>query len=98
MIKAKIRVYNGEDDKMNPPETVDKFMQEMRDAKADFQFINYPGVIHSFTNPDADELAKKFELPLGYNAEADKEIMGRYDQLLCRGLQKITARSNTGVE
>jgi len=33
----------------------------------------YPGAIHSFTNPDADEYAKKFNLPLGYNAEADKK-------------------------
>ncbi len=71
-VKAKIRVYNGEDDKFNPPEAVDAFMQEMRDAKVDFQFINYPGAIHSFTNPDADELGKKFGLPLAYNADADK--------------------------
>ncbi len=47
-------------------------MQEMRDAKVDFQFINYPGAVHSFTNPEADELGKKFNLPLAYNAEADK--------------------------
>jgi len=28
---------------------------------------------HSFTNPDADTYAKKFSLPFGYNAEADKK-------------------------
>ena len=71
-VKAKIRVYNGEDDKFTPQQAIDAFMQEMRDAKVDFQFINYPGAIHSFTNPDADELGKKFGLPMAYNAEADK--------------------------
>ena len=45
----------------------------MTDAKADFKFINYPGAVHSFTNPDATKLGKKFKLPLAYNAKADKE-------------------------
>jgi dienelactone hydrolase len=71
-VKAKIRVYNGEDDKFTPQQAIDAFMQEMRDAKVDFQFINYPGAVHSFTNPEADELGKKFGLPMAYNAEADK--------------------------
>ena len=71
-VKAKIRVYNGEDDKFTPQQAIDAFMQEMRDARVDFQFINYPGAVHSFTNPEADELGKKFGLPMAYNAEADK--------------------------
>ena len=45
----------------------------MKDTGADFQFITYPGAMHSFTNPDADTFAKKFNLPLAYNAEADKK-------------------------
>jgi len=45
----------------------------MKSAWADFQFISYPGAIHSFTNPDADALGKKFNLPLAYNAAADKK-------------------------
>jgi len=70
-VKAKIRVYNGEDDKFNTQEAIDAFVKEMRGAKVDFQFINYPGAVHSFTNPDATELGKKFGLPLAYNADAD---------------------------
>ncbi len=72
-VKAKIRVYNGQDDKFNSQEAIDAFKNEMRDAKVDFQFTNYPGAIHAFTNPDADALGKKFNLPLAYNAEADKK-------------------------
>ena len=72
-VKARILVLNGTDDKFVTQEQIGAFRQEMRNAGADFQVIEYPGAIHSFTNPDADEYAKKFNLPLGYNAEADKK-------------------------
>jgi hypothetical protein len=29
--------------------------------------------VHSFTNPEATEIGKKFKMPLAYNAKADKE-------------------------
>lgn len=35
--------------------------------------VTYPGAKHSFTNPAADELGRKFNLPLTYNAAADKD-------------------------
>ena len=44
----------------------------MADAGADFRFINYPGAKHSFTNPEADEFAKKFGMAVAYNADADR--------------------------
>jgi dienelactone hydrolase len=72
-IKAKIRVYHGGDDKFTTPEAIEAFKKEMTDAKADFKFISYPGAVHSFTNPDATKLGKKYKLPLAYNAKADKE-------------------------
>jgi len=80
-VKARILVLNGADDKFVTPEQIEAFKQEMKNAGADFRFIEYPGAIHSFTNPDADEYAKKFNLPLGYNAEADKkswEELGKF--------------------
>ena len=73
MVKAKVIVFNGADDKFVPVEQIEAFKKEMKDANVDFRFINYPGAIHSFTNPDATALGKKFNLPLGYNAEADKK-------------------------
>jgi dienelactone hydrolase len=45
----------------------------MKAANADFRVISYPGALHSFTNPEATELGKKFNMPIAYNAEADKE-------------------------
>ena len=71
-VKAKMRVYNGADDKFIPEQAVNAFMDEMMAAKVDFQFHNYAGAIHSFTNPEADELGKKFNLPFAYNADADR--------------------------
>ena len=71
-IKAKILVLHGADDKFIPAEAIAAFKQEMADAKADMTFVAYPGALHSFTNPDADEYAKKFGMAVAYNAEADK--------------------------
>jgi len=84
-VKAKILVLHGEDDKFTTAEQIDAFKKEMKDAGADFQFMTYPGAMHSFTNPDADTYAKKFNLPLGYNAEADKkswEELGKFLNLI----------------
>jgi dienelactone hydrolase len=45
----------------------------MKAAGADYQFVSYPDALHSFTNPEATELGKKFNMPVAYNAKADKE-------------------------
>jgi len=73
MVKAKILVLHGADDKFVPPQQVEAFKEEMHHAGVDFQFVSYPGAVHSFTNPDADEYAKKFNMAVAYNANADKK-------------------------
>jgi len=72
-IRTKILVLHGADDKFITPGQIESFKQEMNQAGADFRFISYPGALHGFTNPEADMYAKKFNLPLGYNPEADKK-------------------------
>jgi dienelactone hydrolase len=72
-VKAKILVLNGADDKFAPPGQVEEFRKEMEAAGADFRIISYPGALHGFTNPEADEYAKKFNMPIGYNADADRK-------------------------
>lgn len=72
-IKAEILVLNGEKDPMVKPEAITAFKQEMTDAGAKFKFVNYPGVLHSFTNPDATENGKKFKMPLAYDKKADEQ-------------------------
>ncbi len=72
-IKAKIIAFAGEDDKFVPADQVEAFRTEMKAAQADFQIVTYPGAGHSFTNPDATAMGKKYNLPLAYNAEADRK-------------------------
>jgi len=73
VIKARILVCNGADDKMVTPEQIEAFHREMNAAGVDYTFISYPNAKHSFTNPGADIYAERFHLPVGYNAEADKK-------------------------
>ena len=82
-VKARILVLNGEGDKMVPAEQVAAFKEEMQAAGADFRYIGYPGVKHSFTNPAADRYAKEFNLPIAYDRKAD--------QASWRELQKFLA-------
>lgn len=53
-IKASVLVLNGADDPVVPPEEVQAFEQEMRNAKVDWQLNNYGNTVHSFTNPNAN--------------------------------------------
>jgi dienelactone hydrolase len=72
-IMAAVRVYNGAEDKFSKPEQIEALKKEMTEQKVNFKFVNYPGVVHSFTNPEATEIGKKFKMPIAYNAQADKE-------------------------
>ena len=72
-IKAKIMVAHGGSDPFVPVDQVTGFVQEMLTLGADLQFLNYPQAKHSFTNPEATEKGKKYELPLEYDKKADTE-------------------------
>jgi len=72
-VKAKILVLNGADDPFVKREEYEVFKKDLDAAKADFRVIEYPGAVHAFTNPEATELGQKFNLPLRYDAQADRE-------------------------
>jgi dienelactone hydrolase len=72
-VKARILVCDGADDKLVTPEQIQAFHLEMKAAGVDYKFISYPDAQHSFTNPGADIYAEKFNMPIGYNAKADKK-------------------------
>jgi dienelactone hydrolase len=61
---------------------IEAFKQEMKSAGADFKFVSYPDATHSFTNPEATELGKKFNMPIAYNAEADRKSWGELKEFL----------------
>jgi dienelactone hydrolase len=72
-LKPHLLVATGGADNLVPPAQVEAFKAEMDRAKADYKVIVYPGARHSFTNPDADEVGRRFNLPIAYDADADRE-------------------------
>jgi dienelactone hydrolase len=69
-VRARVQVYTGGADKMVPADQVADLVQEMVNADVDLTLVSFPGVRHSFTNPGADRLADKFNLPIGYDEAA----------------------------
>ena len=57
-------------------------------AKADYRYINYPGALHAYTNPEATEVGKKFNMPVAYNAKVDKEAKAEADKFFAANLKK----------
>ena len=70
-LKADILVCHGEDDKFVKQEDVEKFKKDLNDIGASYTFKSYPNATHAFTNPNATENGKKFNMPIAYNAAAD---------------------------
>jgi dienelactone hydrolase len=67
-IKGKVLILLGADDPGILPDQRADFEQEMREGNVDWQLHLYGGVVHSFTNPEAE----KFGRPeLRYDAKAD---------------------------
>lgn len=67
-VKCPVLVLHGADDPMVTPEQVTGFRDEMRAAGADWQFHEYGGARHAFTNPAANLP----ELGILYDAAADR--------------------------
>ncbi|GAV20394.1 hypothetical protein MMIC_P1359 [Mariprofundus micogutta] len=80
-VKAEIMVFTGAADPFVPTEQVQAFEQEMKSAGVVYTLKSYPGVKHSFTNPDADGFAARFKMPLAYNRAADEDSWQQMLQL-----------------
>lgn len=71
-LKAAVLVVNGSEDAFLKAETVASFMKQMYEANADLTYLNLKGIKHSYTNPGADVLSRKFNIPnLVYDKTAD---------------------------
>jgi dienelactone hydrolase len=71
LLKASVLVCHGEADGFVKPEEIATFKKQMDAIGADYVFKTYPNAQHAFTNPDATENGKKFNIPISYNAAAD---------------------------
>jgi dienelactone hydrolase len=71
LLKAKVLVCHGNADSFVPAQEVAQFRKSMDSIGADYTFKTYDSATHAFTNPDATEAGKRFNLPIAYNAKAD---------------------------
>ncbi|HXQ80451.1 MAG TPA: dienelactone hydrolase family protein [Opitutaceae bacterium] len=74
-LKAKILICHGALDPSLNRDAIDAYMKSLDDGKVDYQFVQYAGAVHAFTNPGADAIAaanpgmKGF---IGYSPSADR--------------------------
>ncbi len=87
ILKAEILVLHGDADTFVPPAQVAAFRKSLDSVDANYIFKSYPGALHAFTNPKADEYAKQFNIPVAYNAEADKQSWSEMKDFLARILK-----------
>lgn len=85
--KVKYLVLNGAADTFVPEEEIAAFKREMDSAKTDYKFINYPGALHAFTNPNSTATGKKFNMPIAYDKDADEKSWNEMKVFLARVLK-----------
>jgi dienelactone hydrolase len=71
LLRAKTLVCHGEADQFVPAAEIAQFKKSMDSVGAVYTLKTYPGATHAFTNPDATETGRKFNIPIAYNAAAD---------------------------
>lgn len=71
--KPAVLICHGEADALVPADDQAAFRKEMEFLGVDYQFNAYPGAKHGFTNPEATEKGKKYNLPLAYDERTDRQ-------------------------
>ena len=76
-----------------PAEQVKKFKAEMDAAGVNYKVIDYPKTKHAFSRPDADSLAKKFNMPCGLQSRSRPEVLGRNAGVLQYAIPQVILRT-----
>lgn len=77
-VKAKVLVCHGAADPAVPMKAVEDLKAAMAGGKKPLEVVSYPGVVHSFTSPDADKVGNP---AMKYNKEADEDSWKRMSAL-----------------
>jgi dienelactone hydrolase len=80
-IKAKVLALHGADDPFVAAKDIAAFTAEMKDHDVDWNFVSYPGAVHSFTHKAAGNDNSK---GAAYNADADRDSWHQMEQFLKR--------------
>lgn len=78
-IKGKVAVFHGAIDPFVDRKQVDGFLDEMNTAKVDFQFSEYSGAVHAFTDKSS---GNDIKAGVAYNAEADRRSWQAFTDFL----------------
>ena len=73
LLKANVLVCHGASDKFVSQKDLENFKRQLDSIGADNTFKIYANATHAFTNPDATKIGKEFNMPIEYNAEADRD-------------------------
>lgn len=73
LLKAKILICHGASDKFVSMSDLEALKRQLDSIGADYSVKIYANATHAFTNPAATETGKKFNMPIEYNAIADKD-------------------------
>jgi dienelactone hydrolase len=84
-IKPTILVNHGAEDKFVPEDAIKAFKSRLDAAKVKYQFVAYPGAVHSFTVADAD---KHGNPGMKYNKDADEKSWEAMKKLFAEKLGK----------
>jgi dienelactone hydrolase len=84
-IKAKLLIAHGGDDKFISEKSIAAFKDSLENAKVNFLFLSFPGVVHSFTVPDAD---KANNPGMKYDRAADEKSWKAMQELFQERLGK----------
>ena len=76
-IKAKILVCHGASDGFVSPQAIQDFTTALTERGADWHLVKYGGAVHSFTNPEADEIEMK---GIAYDEAADRRSWAHMKQ------------------
>lgn len=84
-IKAAILVCHGAADTFIPDKSIKAFRDMLDKGGAKYEFVAYPGVVHSFTVPEAD---KRNIAGMKYDKAADEDSWKRMQRLFAEKLAK----------
>ena len=71
-IRCKFLILNGGIDPTVKPEAIASYLKALDGGHIDYQFVNYAGALHAFTNPDATKMGQEngMSTTIGYNETA----------------------------
>lgn len=69
-VKGEMLIFNGADDKFISEDSIKSFRASLDKEHAKYEFVNYPGTVHSFTVAEADSHGIE---GMKYNKEADEK-------------------------